>query len=194
MVNLPAFVAMLVLTALLLLGGRESARLNNAMIGLKIGIVLLFILCSAHRVQPVNWHPLTPFGYSGVFSAATLVFFALIGSDAVTSAAEEVKRPARNLPIGIGGSLAVCIVLYVAVSAIMTGIASVSIDPCPLHCNTQVKVAGFGYLGAILGMTTVILVLTYGQRVLSLQCSEKGHLPKRLSRVHSTLGTPFFAT
>jgi APA family basic amino acid/polyamine antiporter len=199
--NLPAFLIMLVLTALLSFGVRESARLNNVMVGLKIGVVLLFILVGVRHVQPVNWHPFTPFGYSGVFSAAALVFFAFIGFDAVTSAAEEVKRPARDLPIGIIGSLAVCAVLYVVVSAVMTGIVPyqkfVGIDH-PVSLALQYAgenwVAGFVDLGAILGMTTVILVMTYGQTRIVFAMSRDGLLPKKLSSVHSSLGTPFFAT
>ena len=199
--NLPAFLVMLVLTALLSFGVRESARLNNVMVGLKIGVVLLFILVGVRHVAPVNWHPFTPFGYSGVFSAAALVFFAFIGFDAVTSAAEEVKRPARDLPIGIIGSLAVCAVLYVAVSAIMTGIVPyqkfLGVDH-PVSLALQYAgenwVAGFVDLGAILGMTTVILVMTYGQTRIVFAMSRDGLLPKKLSSVHSSLGTPFFAT
>jgi len=199
--NLPAFLVMVVLTALLSFGVRESARLNNVMVGLKVGVVLLFILVGVRHVQPVNWHPFTPFGYSGVFSAAALVFFAFIGFDAVTSAAEEVKRPARDLPIGIIGSLAVCAVLYVVVSAIMTGIVPyqkfLGVDH-PVSLALQYAgenwVAGFVDLGAILGMTTVILVMTYGQTRIVFAMSRDGLLPKRLSSVHSSLGTPFFAT
>ncbi|SIT43062.1 Uncharacterized amino acid permease YhdG [Paraburkholderia ribeironis] len=199
--NLPAFLVMLVLTALLSFGVRESARLNNVMVGLKIGVVLLFILVGVRHVQPVNWQPFTPFGYSGVFSAAALVFFAFIGFDAVTSAAEEVKQPARDLPIGIIGSLAVCAVLYVTVSAIMTGIVPyqkfLGVDH-PVSLALQYAgenwVAGFVDLGAILGMTTVILVMTYGQTRIVFAMSRDGLLPKKLSSVHSSLGTPFFAT
>ncbi|TDG03043.1 amino acid permease [Paraburkholderia guartelaensis] len=199
--NLPAFLVMLVLTALLSFGVRESARLNNVMVGLKIGVVLLFILVGVRHVQPVNWHPFTPFGYSGVFSAAALVFFAFIGFDAVTSAAEEVKRPARDLPIGIIGSLAVCAVLYVVVSAILTGIVPyqkfLGVDH-PVSLALQYAgenwVAGFVDLGAILGMTTVILVMTYGQTRIVFAMSRDGLLPKKLSNVHASFGTPFIAT
>jgi APA family basic amino acid/polyamine antiporter len=120
--NLPAFLIMMALTVMLSLGVRESARINNIMVVVKIGVVLLFILVGARHVAPANWQPFMPFGVNGVMSAAALVFFAFIGFDAVTTAAEEVKNPKRDLPIGIIGSLAVCTVLYVIVSAIMTGI------------------------------------------------------------------------
>lgn len=199
--NLPAFVIMLLLTLMLSLGVRESARVNNVMVALKVSVVLLFIFVGARHVQPVNWQPFTPFGYNGVFSAAALVFFAFIGFDAVTSAAEEVKRPERDLPIGIIGSLAVCAVLYVVVSAIMTGIVPyqkfLGVDhPVSLALKYAGEnwVAGFVDLGAILGMTTVILVMAYGQTRIIFAMSRDGLLPKKLSNVHPKFGTPFFAT
>jgi hypothetical protein len=113
---------MLVLTWMLSLGVRESARVNNVMVLIKMIVVLLFIVVGVNYVKPANWQPFMPFGAGSVMSAAALVFFAFIGFDAVTSAAEEVKNPKRDLPIGIIGSLAICTVLYVIVSAIMTGI------------------------------------------------------------------------
>jgi APA family basic amino acid/polyamine antiporter len=199
--NLPALIIMLVLTTMLGWGVRESARLNNIMVAIKISVVLLFILVGARHVQPANWQPYSPFGTSGILSAAALVFFAFIGFDAVTSAAEEVKRPERDLPIGIIGSLGVCAVLYVVVSAIMTGIVPyqkfLGIDH-PVSLALQYAgenwVAGFVDLGAILGMTTVILVMAYGQTRVLFAMSRDGLLPKRLSTVHPKFGTPFFAT
>lgn len=199
--NLPALIIMLVLTGLLSLGVRESARLNNIMVAIKIGVVLLFIFVGVRHVQPANWQPFMPFGASGVMSAAALVFFAFIGFDAVTSAAEEVKRPERDLPIGIIGSLAVCTILYVIVSGIMTGIVPyqqfLGVDH-PVSLALQVAkenwFAGFVDLGAILGMTTVILVMAFGQTRILFAMSRDGLLPKKLSTVHPKYGTPFFAT
>jgi APA family basic amino acid/polyamine antiporter len=201
MFNLPAMVIMLILTAMLSFGVRESARANGIMVAIKISVVLLFIFVGARHVQPANWHPYMPFGMNGVMSAAALVFFAFIGFDAVTSAAEEVKRPERDLPIGILGSLAVCTVLYVLVSAIMTGIvpyqqfAGVA-HPVSLALQYAKEnwVAGFVDLGAILGMTTVILVMTYGQTRIIFAMSRDGLLPAKLSTIHPKYGTPFFAT
>jgi APA family basic amino acid/polyamine antiporter len=200
-INLPAFVIMMLLTAMLSWGVRESARLNGVMVAIKIVVVLLFIAVGIGHVQPANWQPYMPFGMNGVMSAAALVFFAFIGFDAVTSAAEEVKRPERDLPIGIIGSLAVCTVLYVLVAAIMTGIVPfqqfAGVDH-PVSLALQVAnenwVAGFVDLGAILGMTTVILVMTYGQTRIIFAMSRDGLLPARLSKVHPRFGTPFFAT
>jgi APA family basic amino acid/polyamine antiporter len=199
--NLPALLIMLFLTAMLSWGVRESARVNGVMVMIKIAVVVLFIVVGVRHVEPVNWEPFMPFGMTGVMSAAALVFFAFIGFDAVTSAAEEVKRPERDLPIGIIGSLAVCTVLYVLVSAIMTGIVPFAkfagIDH-PVSLALQYAhenwIAGFVDLGAILGMTTVILVMTYGQTRVIFAMSRDGLLPKRLSTVHPRFGTPFFAT
>lgn len=200
-INLPALCIMLVLTAMLSWGVRESARLNNIMVAIKVGVVLLFIAVGSRHVQPVNWQPFMPYGYNGMLSAAALVFFAFIGFDAVTSAAEEVKRPERDLPIGIIGSLAACTILYVIVSAIMTGIVPyqqfLGVDhPVTLALKYAGEnwVAAFVDLGAILGMTTVILVMAYGQTRVIYAMSRDGLLPKRLSTVHPRFHTPFFAT
>ncbi|WP_328595409.1 MULTISPECIES: amino acid permease [Rugamonas] len=201
LINLPALCIMLVLTAMLSWGVRESARLNNIMVAIKVGVVLLFIFVGARHVEPANWKPFMPFGYNGMLSAAALVFFAFIGFDAVTSAAEEVKRPERDLPIGIIGSLAACTVLYVVVSAIMTGIVPyqqyLGIDhPVSLALKHAGEnwFAGFVDLGAILGMTTVILVMAYGQTRIIFAMSRDGLLPKALSTVHPRFHTPFLAT
>jgi basic amino acid/polyamine antiporter, APA family len=199
--NLPALCIMLILTAMLAWGVRESARVNNIMVVIKIGVVLLFIAVGARHVNPANWHPYMPFGTSGMLTASALVFFAFIGFDAVTSAAEEVKRPERDLPIGIIGSLAICTILYVIVSAIMTGIVPYQqfqgIDhpvSLALQYAKENWFAGFVDLGAILGMTTVILVMAYGQTRIIFAMSRDGLLPKKLSSVHPKFGTPFFAT
>ncbi|SOZ45487.1 Cationic amino acid transporter [Cupriavidus taiwanensis] len=199
--NLPACLIMLAITWVVSYGVRESARVNNLMVAVKIGVVLLFIAVGVWHVQPANWQPFAPFGFSGIFNAAALVFFAFIGFDAVTSAAEEVRNPRRDLPIGIIGSLAVCTVLYVVVAAIMTGIVPFAkfagVDhpvSLALQFAGQNWVAGFVDLGAILGMTTVILVMTYGQTRVIFAMSRDGLLPQRLSSVHPVHATPYFAT
>ena len=201
LINLPALCIMLILTAMLSIGVRESARLNNIMVVIKITVVLLFIVVGARHVAPANWQPFMPHGVNGMLSASALVFFAFIGFDAVTSAAEEVKRPERDLPIGIIGSLAGCTILYVIVSAIMTGIVPyqefLGIDhPVTLALQRAGEnwFAGFVDLGAILGMTTVILVMAYGQTRIIYAMSRDGLLPKRLSNVHPRFQTPFLAT
>lgn len=199
--NLPASLIMLAITWLVSYGVRESSRLNNLMVAIKLGVVLLFIGVGVWHVKPANWHPFAPFGATGVFNAAALVFFAFIGFDAVTSAAEEVHNPRRDLPIGIIGSLAICTVLYVIVAAIMTGIVPYAkfagVDhpvSLALQFAGQNWVAGFVDLGAILGMTTVILVMTYGQTRIIFAMSRDGLLPERFSAVHPVHATPYFAT
>jgi APA family basic amino acid/polyamine antiporter len=200
--NLPAFLIMMFITAMLSWGVRESARVNAIMVVIKVAVVLLFIAAGAGHVDSANWQPFMPFGMTGVMSAAAIVFFAFIGFDAVTSAAEEVKNPSRDLPIGIIGSLAVCTVLYVIVSAIMTGIvpfqefASAIDKPVALALERANEnwVAGFISLGAILGMTTVILVMAYGQTRIIFAMSRDGLLPKKLSAIHPKFGTPFLCT
>ncbi|MGS0741838.1 amino acid permease [Glaciimonas sp. GG7] len=199
--NLPAFLILMVITALLSIGIRESARVNNLLVFLKIGVVLLFIVVGVGYVEPANWQPFLPFGFEGVFSAAAVVFFAFIGFDAVASAAEEVKRPERDLPIGIIASLGICSLLYVVVTGIMTGIVPyekfLGVDSpvsLALKYAGQNWVAGFIDMGAILGMTTVILVMSYGQTRIIFAMSRDGLLPKKLSSVHPRFATPFMAT
>jgi APA family basic amino acid/polyamine antiporter len=199
--NLPAFLIMMFLTWILSMGVRESARLNNIMVIIKTGVVILFIVVGVSYVKPDNWQPFMPFGFGSVMSAAALVFFAFIGFDAVTSAAEEVKNPSKDLPIGIIGSLAVCTVLYVIVAAIMTGIVPFmnfkGVDhpvSLALQYAGQDWVAGFVDLAAILGMSTVMLVMAYGQTRILFAMSRDGLLPAKLSEVHPKYNTPYFAT
>ncbi|PXW29505.1 amino acid permease [Paraburkholderia caballeronis] len=199
--NLPAFLVMMGITALLSVGVRESTRVNNIMVAIKVVVVLLVIAVGAFHVQPANWHPFMPNGWNGVFGAAAVMFFAFIGFDSVSSAAEEVKNPKRDLPVGIIASLAVCAVLYVAVAAVVTGIV-----PSPKFANVahpvsfalqvagQPWVAGFIDLGAVLGMLTVILVMSYGQTRIIFAMSRDGLLPAVLSRVHPRFATPFLTT
>ena len=182
--NLPAFLVMMAITALLSVGIRESARINNIMVAIKVIVVLLVIGVGVFHVTPANWHPFMPNGWNGVFGAAAVMFFAFIGFDSVSSAAEEVKDPKRDLPIGIIASLGVCAVLYVAVAAVVTGIvpsaqfASIS---HPVSYALQVAgekwVAGFIDLGAVLGMLTVILVMAYGLTRVIFALSRDGLVP-----------------
>jgi APA family basic amino acid/polyamine antiporter len=199
--NLPAFLVMMVITSLLSIGIKESARVNNIMVAIKVAVVLMVIGVGVFHVTPENWHPFMPNGWSGVFGAAAVMFFAFIGFDSVSSAAEEVKNPKRDLPIGIISSLAVCAVLYVAVAAVVTGIvpaAEFANISHPVSYALQVVgqrwVAGFIDLGAVLGMLTVILVMSYGQTRVIYAMSRDGLLPARLSTVHPKFGTPFFTT
>ncbi|MBL0386611.1 amino acid permease [Tumebacillus sp. ITR2] len=199
--NLPAFLIVLLVAFLLSRGVKESTRVNNIMVVVKVIVVLLFIIVGFRFVKPGNWHPFMPFGFSGVFQAAALVFFAYIGFDAVSSAAEEAKNPARDLPRGIIFSLLICTALYIIVTLIMTGIV-----PYPqfegiahpislaLQVAGQDWFAGFVDLGAILGITTVLIVMTYGQTRISFAMSRDGLLPKMFSKVHPKYQTPYGST
>ena len=199
--NLPAFCVAMVITALLAFGIKESKRVNNVVVLIKVGVVLLFIGIGVWHVKPVNWRPALPFGFSGVFHGAAIVFFSFIGFDAVTCAAEEVKNPAKDIPRGVIWSLGVCSLLYVVVAAIMTGIVPymqfAGVDH-PVSLALQVAkldwFAGFVDLGAILGMMTVILVMTYGQTRILFAMSRDGLLPKIFSEVNPKYGTPYKAT
>jgi APA family basic amino acid/polyamine antiporter len=199
--NLPAFLVIMAITTLLAVGVRESTRVNNLMVAIKVAVVLAVIGVGAFHVKPAHWQPFMPNGWHGIVGAAAVMFFAFIGFDSVSSAAEEVKNPKRDLPIGIIASLAVCALLYVAVAAVVTGIvpsgdfAGVS-HPVSyaLQIAGQNWVAGFIDLGAVLGMLTVMLVMNYGQTRVIYAMSRDGLLPKALSAVHPRFGTPFRTT
>ena len=203
-VNLPAAFIVLVLTLLLIMGTKESARLNNVMVAIKLAVVLAFIAAGVYFVDQANWTPFIPantgefgeFGWSGVLRGASVVFFAYIGFDAVSCAAQEAKNCQRDMPIGILGSLTICTILYVIVAAVMTGVVPYTqlnvADPIAVAVDV-IGVTWFSVmikLGAIVGLTTVILVLLYGQSRIFFTISKDGLLPPLFAAVHPKLGTP----
>ncbi|WP_296557702.1 amino acid permease [Pigmentiphaga sp.] len=200
--NLPAFLVLAAITALLSLGIRQSKRVNNTMVAIKILVVVLFIAAGATHVRTENWTPFMPYGMSGVYAGAALMFYAFIGFDAVASSAEEVRDPQRSLPLGILGSLLICTVLYVLVTLVMTGIvpyrdfAENTDHPVSLALQRtgQLGLAGVVDLGAILGMTTVILVMGYGLTRILYAMARDGLLPRRLASLHPRYATPFALT
>jgi APA family basic amino acid/polyamine antiporter len=200
--NVPAFCIVLLITFLLSIGVRESKWANNIMVALKIAVVLLVILVGAFYVKPDNWVPFSPKGWDGVFTAASIVFFAYLGFDAVSTAAEETRNPQKDLPRGILWSLGICTLLYIVVTAVVTGIAPyqelAKHDDRPvafaLELIGQNKVAGLVSLGAIVGMVTVMLVMLYGQTRIIYSMSRDGLLPPFFSRVHERFRTPFGTT
>ncbi|WP_099363893.1 APC family permease [Fredinandcohnia onubensis] len=194
-INIPAIVIIFATAYLLTLGIRESTKINMIMVFIKVGVILLFIGVGIFYVEPANWQPFLPFGMNGVISGAALVFFAYLGFDAVSSAAEEVKNPQRNMPIGIIGSLFICTILYGAVSLVLTGMVSYTklnvSDPVSyvMQIVHQDWVAGVISLGAVVGMMTVILVMSYGGTRLLYAFGRDGLLPKsmyELSKKHKT--------
>lgn len=200
-VNLPAIIITLAVTFLLSSGIRESTKVNNVIVMVKLIAVLIFIGVGVWYVRPANWSPFLPYGISGIWSGAAIVFFAYIGFDAVSTAAEEVKNPQRDLPIGIIASLAICTTLYIIVSAIMTGIVPYNQFrgvSAPVALAMQVTgqnwVAGVVSIGAIAGITTVLLVMMYGQTRIFFAMSRDGLLPALFSKVHPKYATPFIST
>ncbi|MFF2015171.1 APC family permease [Paenibacillus sp. NPDC058177] len=195
-IDLPAVVIILLISLLLTRGAKETARFNAIMVVIKLAVVLLFIFTGIFYIKPENWSPFLPFGMHGVMNGAATVFFAYIGFDAISNAAEEVKSPQRDIPIGIISSVVICTVLYISVSLVLTGIVpyydlNVS-DPVSyaLRLVDQNWIAGLISLGAITGMTTVLLVMMYGQTRLLYAISRDGLLPKSLSKVNSTTQQP----
>lgn len=194
--NLPAVIIVLAIAFLLTLGIQESTKINRIMVFVKVGVILLFILVGMFYVKPENWQPFMPFGIDGVLSGAALVFFAFLGFDAVSSAAEEVKNPQRNMPIGIIGSLLVCTLLYVAVSLVLTGIVpytQLNVTDSVSYALQMVNhdwISGIISLGAVLGMMTVILVMIFGGTRLLYAFGRDGLLPKVMHEVNPKNQTP----
>ncbi len=198
--DLPAVLIMLIITFLLTRGVKQSARFNIAMVTIKVSVVILFIIVGVFYVKPANWAPFMPFGFSGVAAGAATVFFAYIGFDAVSTAAEEVRNPQRDMPIGIISSLAICTVLYIAVSLVLTGVVPYQLldvkNPVAFAMTYvhQGWFAGLISLAALLGITTVLLVMSYGQTRLLYSISRDGLLPKILSKVNPKTKSPVFSS
>src|ERR1051325_3729473 len=206
--NLPAVIIIAIVTFLLVVGIRESATVNNVIVFVKVAVVLLFIFGAAHAIKSANWHPFMPpstgvrghFGWSGVMQGAGIVFFAYIGFDAVSTAAQEAKNPQRDMPISIIGSLLVCTVLYIAMSAVATGIVPYLQLDVPDPIAVAADHAGIGWmaklikLGAIAGLSSVILVMLLGQSRIFWTMADDGLLPKFVSRVHPKFQTPWITT
>ncbi|ARB92703.1 amino acid permease [Legionella longbeachae] len=194
--NLLACSIIVILMVLLTWGVKSSIRVNNIMVIIKLLVILMFIVIALGEVDPSNWSPFFPYGWEGVVKGASLIFFAYIGFDAVSTAAEEAINPQRDLPIGIIGSLFICTVLYMIVAGLLTGIAHYSTLNVASPISHALLVLGYKSVaslisvGAIAGLTTVMLVLFYGLTRIMLAMSRDGLLPKVFSQTNPYTHTP----
>src|SRR5579872_3655710 len=207
--NVPAVVIVAVLGTICYVGIKQSSAFNSVIVAIKVTVVLLFVFLGLGYIQHGNWHPFIPpntgtsgvFGWSGVLAASGVIFFAYIGFDAISTCAQETKNPQRDMPIGILASLIVCTILYVAVSVVLTGMVSYTklnvAAPLAVALDAYPALRWMGLpikLGAIAGMTSVMLVMTIAQARIFLSMSQDGLMPKFFGRVHPKFRTPSTGT
>ncbi|HET7626314.1 MAG TPA: amino acid permease, partial [Verrucomicrobiae bacterium] len=206
--NVPAVAIVIAVTVLLVVGIKESAAFNNIVVAVKLLVIFAFIGIGIAYINPENWHPFIPkatgsgqFGLGGILRAAGVIFFAYIGFDSVSTAAQEAKKPQRDMPIGILASLVICTILYIAVSLVLTGIVSYTQLNVPAPMAVAVNslgpsVAWLGFIvkiGAIAGLSSVVLVMFLGQPRIFYTMSKDGLLPPVFSHVHPKFRTPWIA-
>ncbi len=198
--NFPAAIIVLLVTTILVIGIKESARAAGMIVLLKLAVILFFIAVGAPTVNSDNWTPFMPNGFEGVRAAAAIIFFAYIGFDAVSTAAEEAKNPQRDVPFGILGSLSVCTVLYISVATVLTGLVPVSQIDIHAPVAEALTLVGFKWgaaivaIGAVAGITSVLVVMMLGQIRVFFAMSRDQLLSPGLSTVHTRFGTPHRAT
>jgi len=199
-IDLPALLIVLVISGVLYVGISESARLNSAIVAIKLVAIAIVIIGGLFYVRPANWAPFAPFGWSGVMRGAAVIFFAYIGFDAVSTAAEEVVQPSRDLPIGILASLFVCTLLYILVAAVLTGMVPAHRIDIKAPLASAFVIRGLNFVawivstGAVAGLSSVLLVVLLGQSRIFFAISRDGLLPAVFSRVHPRFRTPYVPT
>ncbi len=206
--NVVAFLGILAVTTLLTIGVNESAKVNNIIVFIKTGVIVAFIAIGVFYIDGDNWTPFIPentgepgeFGISGILRAASIIFFAYIGFEAISTAAAEAKNPQKDMPIGILGSLIVCTILYMMTAAVLTGVVHYSTLDVPDPMAVAVDSIGLGWfsfvikVGAIMGLSSVMLVLVYGQTRVFYTMSRDGLLPQAFCKVHPRFHTPHINT
>ena len=199
-INVPAIVITMFLCILLVRGTKETVMVNRILVFVKLAVIALFFILAVPNVDPMNWEPFLPYGAQGISAGAAIVFFAYIGFDAVATSAEEAKNPDRDLPIGILGSLGVCAVLYFFVALVLTVIVPYSDLNTPEPVAYALRVIGYPIgsaivaVGAICGITTVLLVLLYGQARIFFALSRDGMIPAGICKIHKLYRTPYLVT
>ena len=198
--NLPALVITILITALVYIGIHESRKMSNAMVAFKLIVIILVICIGFFYVNTANWSPFLPHGFGGVMKGVSAVFFAYIGFDAISTTAEECKNPQRDMPRGMIASLIICTVLYILVALVLTGMVNYSKLNVGDFLSSAFTQRGLNWLGGILALsaviatTTVMLVFQLGQPRIWMTMSRDGLLPKRFSKLHPRYRTPGFAT
>jgi basic amino acid/polyamine antiporter, APA family len=201
LVNLPAVFIILCVTFLLIIGVRESALVNNSIVIIKISVIVIFVLLATGHINANNYVPFMPYGWNGVITGAAIVFFAYIGFDAVTTAAEETANPKRSIPLGIIGSAVIVMVLYIVVAAVLTGVVpytSLINNNAPISFALSAVGIPWGAalvsVGAIAGLTSVLIVTLYGQTRIFFAMARDGLLPRVFATVHPVYRTPATVT
>jgi APA family basic amino acid/polyamine antiporter len=198
--NIPALLITLLVTWVLVRGVREGARANTVMVAIKITAIVIFCAGAGHAIHPGNWKPFAPHGFPGILTGASIVFFTYIGFDSISTAAEECRKPQRDLPFGIIATLIICTILYASVALVLTGIAHYQTLNTDSPVADALKALGYNRLrlvvtfGALIGMISSLLVYQYGQARIWFAMSRDGLLPGIFSRVHKVFQTPHIST
>lgn len=203
-INLPAILAVIITTLILIKGTKESAKMTGIMVAIKLSVIALFVLVGAFYVKPENWAPFAPNGFNGIFMGAFIIFFAYIGFDALATTAEECKNPQKDLPIGIIGSLIITTIVYVSVALVLTGVQATSGNVPQAFLTAPIAyamsavgqnwVAGLITIGSLAGLTSVLLVLQLAATRVMYAMSRDSFLPKKLQKLHPKYHTPYLLT